>query len=102
MLHAGECIATLPVDASDGQSVELVLAEDLAGVVPKGCVPQVETQLPHTLTAPVLQGQPVGSAKLIAGGEIIAEAAFVAASAVERDDFPSRWHMYWHHWLLLN
>lgn len=102
MLHAGECIATLPVDASDGQSVELVLAEDLAGVVPKGCVPQVETQLPHTLTAPVLQGQPVGSAKLIAGGEIIAEAAVVAASAVERDDFPSRWRMYWQHWLLLN
>lgn len=101
MLVTGECIATMPVLFSDGESVELVLAGDLTGVVPKGMLPMVETELPAELTAPIIAGQQVGTAKLTAGGEIIAKAPVIAASDVARDDFPSRWRLYWQHWLLL-
>lgn len=102
MLHAGDVIATLPVDMSNGQRVELILAQDLTGVAPKGSLPQVETELPDTLEAPVAAGQPLGSARLICGGETIAEAAIIAGDAVARDDFPARWQMYWQNWFLIN
>lgn len=101
LLDAGECIATVPVLFSGGESAQLVLARDLTGVVPKGTLPMVETELPSELTAPLTAGQQVGTAKLTAGGEIIAEAPVVAVSDVARDDFPSRWRLYWQHWLLL-
>ena len=102
MLEAGDCVATLPVDASDGATVDLVLACDLTGVITRGSVPQVETDLPQQLTAPVTAGQPLGTVRLLSGGETVAEAVVVAANSVARDDFPARWRLYWQNWLLLN
>jgi len=102
MLHAGDVIATLPVTASNGQQVDLILAADLTGIAPKGSKAQVETTLPETVEAPVNAGQPLGMARIICGGDAVAEAVVIAGSSVARDDFPARWQLYWHNWLLIN
>ena len=102
LMQAGDVVATLPVEASNGQELPLVLASDLTGVIPKGSVPKVETELPDTLTAPIEAGQPLGTVRLVCGGEVISEASVVADCAVSRDDFPARWEMYWQNWLLIN
>lgn len=102
MLHADECVGSVPVLASDGAEAQLVLADDLTGVIARGSMPQVETVLPDALTAPVYAGQPVGLARLVCGGEVVAEVPVVAATAVTRDDFAARWQFYWRQWLLLN
>ncbi len=99
MLHAGEAAATLPVHHSDGRTVDAVLSADLAGVVPKGSIPQVELDLPDTVDAPVQAGQVLGTARLTSNGVTMAEVPVVAAEDVKRDDFPSRWLMYWRNWL---
>lgn len=102
MLHAGEHVATLPVDLTDGASVDLVISSDLTGVVARGSIPRVELDLPQQLTAPVQQGQKVGTARIISGDEPVAEVPVVSGASVDRDDFPARWRLYWGHWLLLN
>ncbi len=102
MLTAGECIATLDVAVSEGETVGLVLSADLSGVIPRGSIPQVETTLPQAVEAPVRAGQPLGSVRLISGGEVIAEVALVADRTVDRDDFPARWRMYWENWLAVS
>ena len=102
LAHAGDVLATLPVTTSGGAAVDAVLSADLTGVIPRGSVARMEVTLPETLDAPVLAGQPIGSAQLVAGGEIIAEVTLTASAAVARDDFPARWHMYWLNWVLVN
>ena len=101
-LQAGEVVATLPVAMSDGGTVDVVVSSDLTGVIPRGSIPRVETELIESLEAPVRAGQPLGTARLISGNEIAAEVPLVAASAVARDDFPARWQLYWRQWLLIN
>ena len=99
MLHAGDTAGTLPVTHADDAMVEAILSADLTGVVPKGSLPQIEIDLPDSLDAPIEAGQPIGMARLTAGGTIIAEVPLVAAEDVIRDDFPARWLMYWRNWL---
>ncbi|MBQ8202642.1 MAG: D-alanyl-D-alanine carboxypeptidase [Clostridia bacterium] len=99
MLNAGDTAATLDVQNSDGCTVDAVLSADLTGVVAKGSLPQVEIDLPSTLDAPVQAGQVLGMARLISNGVTVAESNIIAASDVERDDFPARWLMYWRNWL---
>ncbi len=100
MLHQGERIGTVAVTTSQAGAVEVMLAEDLAGVIPKGSTPLVEVDLPETLDAPIDAGQPLGTARLMAGGLCVAEATLVAAEDVARDDWPARWEMYWGNWLV--
>ncbi|MBR3764856.1 MAG: D-alanyl-D-alanine carboxypeptidase [Clostridia bacterium] len=102
LAHAGDVMTTLPVLVSGGASVDVVLADELTGVVPKGTVGRIEMTLPDTLNAPIMAGQPIGTAQLMAGVEAVAEVNLVAATSVARDDFPARWHMYWQNWLLTN
>jgi D-alanyl-D-alanine carboxypeptidase len=79
--------------------VDACLFSDLTGVIPKGSLPQVEIDLPDVLDAPIQAGQMIGTARLMAGGAVIAEAPLVASADVAQDDFPTRWHMYWRNWL---
>ena len=102
LAHSGDVLATLPVTNSGGAVMDVILAVDLTGIIPKGSVARLALILPDALDAPVLQGQPVGSAQLVAGGEVIAEVPLIASAAVARDDFPARWRLYWQNWLLLN
>ena len=99
MLHAGDTVGTLPVTHADDAMVEAILSADLTGVVPKGSIPQVEIDLPAALDAPIQAGQIIGTARMLAGGVVIAEVPLVAAEDVTRDDFPARWLMYWRNWL---
>lgn len=99
MMTAGETAATLDVAHADGSTVDAVLSAALTGVVAKGSIPQVEIDLPAALDAPIQAGQIIGTARMTAGGVVIAEVPLVAASEVARDDFPARWHMYWQNWL---
>lgn len=99
MLQAGDLLATLPVNHSDGCSVGAVLSADLTGLTAKGILPQVEIDLPDALEAPIQAGQPLGTARLTANGVTVAEASVIAAADVDRDDFPARWRMYWRNWL---
>ena len=99
MLHSGDIVGTLPVTHADGALVDALLSADLTGVVSKGSLPQVEIDLPTALDAPIQAGQPIGTARLTAGGAIIAEVPLVAADDISRDDFPARWLMYWSNWL---
>ena len=99
MLTAGDLTSTLPVSYSDGHTVDAVLSADLTGIAAKGTLPQVEIDLPDTLQAPVYAGQIIGTARLTAGGIIIAEVPIISATDIARDDFPARWLMYWQNWL---
>ena len=99
MLKAGDLLATLPVNHSDGCSVDAILSADLTGLLAKGTLPQVEIDLPDALEAPIQAGQPLGTARLTAKGVTVAEASIIAAADVDRDEFPARWRMYWRNWL---
>lgn len=99
MLHAGDIVRAIPVTHANDAMAEAVLSADLTGVIPKGSLPQVEIDLPASMDAPVQAGQSIGTARLMAGGSVIAEVPLVASSDTARDDFPSRWQMYWHNWL---
>ncbi len=99
MMHAGEPAGTLSVDASNGCTVDALLADDLTGVIPKGSIPQVEIDLSDSIEAPVQAGQILGTARLVSNGVTVAEVPLIASDGVARDDFPARWLMYWRNWL---
>ena len=102
MLNAGESLRTLPVAHSGGASVHAVLAADLRGVVMQGAIPSIEIDLGREeLDAPVIRGTPLGVARLISGGEVIAEVPLVADADVPRDDFPTHWQRIWENWLMV-
>ncbi len=99
LLQAGDVVAEVAVATSDGTAVDAVLAADLTGVVPKGSVPSVEVDVATVAEAPVAQGQVLGTVQIVSGGVVVAEVDAVAAQAVQRDDFPARWRMFWENWL---
>ena len=82
--------------------VRAVLAADLRGVVLQGTIPSIEIDLSHEeLDAPVIRGTPLGVARLISGGEVIAEVPLLAGADVPRDDFPAHWRRIWENWLMV-
>ena len=101
LMYAGDTAALLPVSHSDGKNVEVIFGADLTGVTAKGSIPQLILDLPDTVEAPVYSGQHLGKARLISGNELIAEADLLAGSDVLKDDFSSRWTLFWHSWPLL-
>ncbi|MGN0747341.1 MAG: D-alanyl-D-alanine carboxypeptidase family protein [Aristaeellaceae bacterium] len=101
LLTAGERLRTLPVEGSGGATVDAVLTADLTGLVPESALPQVEIDLPESLTAPVCMGEAVGAVRMVCQGETLCEVTLVASKNVLRDDFPARWASYWQNWLLL-
>ena len=79
-----------------------MLAADLRGVVMQGAIPSIEIDLgSEELDAPVICGTPLGVARLISGGEVIAEVPLVADADVPRDDFPAHWRRIWENWLMV-
>ena len=100
LMDEGEAIRQIPVTTSEQEAVSAVLRENLTGVIPRGTLPTVEIDLPDSLDAPVRAGDPLGQARMIAGGQVVATAALVAGETVLRDDFPARWEMYWDNWYL--
>ena len=101
LAQAGDVLATMPVNRTDGATVDLCITADLTGIAPRGSIPRIELYLPDAPEAPITAGQLLGTARLVCGGETIAEVPLAAAQTVLRDDFPARWRMYWQNWLLL-
>ena len=99
LLCEGEALRHIPVTGGNADSVAAVLAADLSGLVPTGALPQVEIDLPEVLAAPVLSGQALGEARMLAGGEVVGTAKLVAACDVAKDDFPARVHRVWEQWM---
>ena len=62
---------------------------------------QLEAEGSEDLDAPVIRGTPLGVARLISGGEVIAEVPLVADADVPRDDFPAHWRRIWENWLMV-
>ena len=101
LLCAGEHLRTITVEGGDGATVDAVLTADLTGLVPENVLPQVEINLPDSLTAPVHLGDVLGTVRMVCQGETLCEVTLVAADSIRRDDFPARWKRYWQNWLLL-
>ena len=101
LLCSGEHLRTIPVEDSDGGTVDAVLTADLTGLVPENALPQVEINLPDSLTAPVQLGDALGTVRMVYQGETLCEVTLVASASVRRDDFPARWESYWQNWFLL-
>lgn len=98
MALSGEVCRSIRIDNGDRTALSVIYGQDLSGVAPKGTVPDVEIDLPEQVSAPVAQGQCLGCARLIAGGEIIAEVPLIASASCARDDFAARWDIYMQNW----
>ena len=101
LLVQGEALRQIPVNGGDAESVAAVLAADLTGLVPEGTLPQVEIDLPEVLESPVAAGQRLGVVRMVAGGEVVAEAELVAARDVAKDDFQAWMQRLWGQWLVM-
>lgn len=101
LMAQGECLRTITVKTSDGQTVGAVLADDLTAAIPKNSLPQIEIDLPDTLDAPVMHGDVLGEIRMISDGETVSRVSLIADADVLRDDFPARWRHFWMAWPLL-
>lgn len=99
LLEGGDTVGEVHISHGEDSTVQAVLSADLTGVVAKGTISQIEIDLADEAEAPIQAGQQLGTARLTAGGAVIAETALVAAKDVARDDFPARWTRYWRNWL---
>lgn len=84
---AGETIETLPVSGGTAKNVAVTTTEAAAMVVEKAKLQQIkpELELPEKITAPVYQGQKIGSLKLIADGAVLKEFDLQAAESIEEN-----------------
>lgn len=101
MLSAGDAAGETVILNGAVDSIPVILGADLQGLIAKGTTPTVEIELPDSMGAPVMKGQQLGVARLVSGGQTVAQAPLIAACDAERDDFPARWQGYWHEWLLI-
>lgn len=98
MATCGEYCGTVIIEGGDRPAISIVYAEDLTGVTAKGTLPSVDIDLPDVVPAPVIAGQCLGIARLVAGGEIIGEVPLIASASCARDDFAARWDIYMQNW----
>ena len=87
--------ASVPVKLGVRENVHAVPAQDGKMLIDKGQKNLVttEVQLEESITAPVSQGQRLGTLTIKAGEQILAEIPMIAQSAVEK---VSWWQMYLH------
>ena len=70
----------------DSESLDLQLAADLTLLMNKGDQQQIELQseLPDSVSAPVAQGQAIGSVRVVKDGQILSRIPVCAAHSVAR------------------
>lgn len=91
LLDAGEVVRTLPVEGGEQEQVMICAGEKLAAPVRKGTYPQLLLDLPSSLNASVKKGQPLGTASLADGGQVLATVPLYAAQDVHKASF--RFHL---------
>ena len=99
--EAGARLAELPVVGGEALSVDIGADGALKAAVPVGSVARTEIDLPNELEAPVLQGEQVGSASLVCGGQVLARCGLVADETVERRSFARSLTRLLRRWALL-
>ena len=85
-LAAGQVVESLRVSGGTSETVDIVSEEPLRAAVPVGEKAFVTYDLPERLVAPVQSGQPVGTARLLAGNQTLVQCRLVAATDVQRRD----------------
>ncbi len=85
-LEAGQEAAQVEVIGGERSSVRAVAAQSLSGAVETGGRVKVEIET-FPLSAPVREGQVVGSAKLLSNGETVDSCELIAVGAVEAWSF---------------
>ena len=102
MMQQGDAIASIPVKGSNTESVSVVMSDDLSGVIRQGAVPSVEISIPETLKAPVRRGDIIGTAYMIAGGEVVSSCDIISETDAPGNEPLPRWQQIWHNWLLIH
>jgi len=89
----GAKVKTLPVDKGAVSTVDLVIPEEAAVVVPKGETKGISSriEIPDRLTAPVRKGQKVGDYVVLKDGKEIRRVPVVAGQNVPRATFLEQW-----------
>lgn len=98
ILKKGESIGTYRVKNGNYNEVGVVLNEDISLLVKKDSAPMYEIQMqPQQLTAPVMEGQKVGSAKFLFDGGAVQEVSLITNSDVpirEKNFFKVIWDLF--------
>lgn len=87
LVQAGDELATVQVNRGRERTVAAIAASDLAVLLKKGeSLETVERliQLTEGLSAPITQGEKIGSLQLVKDGAVLGEVDLVAAQPVER------------------
>ena len=80
-------LPAVPVELGTKDSVPLAYDGPEAAVLPKGPEVSVDLRLPERCTAPIREGERLGTLRVTVGGETVAERPLVAAEAVPRIGF---------------
>lgn len=85
-LTGGETVRMLPVEGGRRDTVAICAAKDLCAVIPKGCIPALEMDMPDLLPAGFAMGEIAGEARLVLQGEVIASCPLVFQEGVPKRD----------------
>ena len=86
-LNDGSALPALPVELGSQSHVALAYGGEPTAVVPKGGDPEYCLELRSSVSAPVREGDILGSVTVSIGGEAIARTPILAAESVERIGF---------------
>ena len=86
-LNDGSALPALPVELGSKSHVALAYGGEPTAVVPKGGDPEYCLELRSSVSAPVREGDILGSVTVSIGGETIARTPILAAESVERIGF---------------
>lgn len=87
LYSAGETVRVLPVTGGAESAVAVVAAADVAAPVSVNAWPDLAISLPDSLEAGIEEGQQIGAAMLLDGGETLITVPLVAAQAVPESGF---------------
>ncbi|WP_045760487.1 D-alanyl-D-alanine carboxypeptidase family protein [Xanthomonas albilineans] len=101
LYESGKQVAQQRVWKGTEKQVLLGVAQPLLVSVPRGRYNELKPSIdvPKTLTAPIKQGQAIGTVRVTLDGKVIAQAPLVALNAVDEAGFFKRlWDSFWMWW----
>ncbi|CBA15332.1 D-alanyl-D-alanine carboxypeptidase family protein [Xanthomonas albilineans] len=101
LYEPGKQVAQQRVWKGTEKQVLLGVAQPLLVSVPRGRYNELKPSIdvPKTLTAPIKQGQAIGTVRVTLDGKVIAQAPLVALNAVDEAGFFKRlWDSFWMWW----
>lgn len=98
-LDEGESLRALPVNEAQQETVYVCAGGRLCAPVPKGCVPELEYDLPDQLQAGMKAGDTVGQARLLLDGETLSSVPLVLKEDLLRQDYGFGLKKVLDHWM---